>query len=218
MRRFYFSHSNAQPSALQKQFKSAKYSFKHAEIFFLKKVQIKQHLNIALLTLDWILECCVVKKHSNKTRIAAPDCMAIGCPSASLLSLGTFWTGSMAPPFQRHTIKVPRNEHIAYNSIIFPDKFSLINVLFKRFQPKFLGLSQGCGIWAKSWWLHRKSTYLGICTWDVLENWQNYPQHRNEVSASRDCFPMNIWRSAKTFQGFGCSSTSVWHSSAHRQH
>lgn len=130
--------------------------------------------------------------------------MAIGCPYTSLLSLGTFWTGSMAPPFQRYAVKFTRNEHIAHSSIIFPDKFTLISVLFKRFQPQFPRLSQGCGIWAKSWWLHRKSTYLGACTWDVLENWQKHPQHSDEVSTSRNSgFPLNICRSEKTFYRLG---------------
>lgn len=179
--------------------------------------EINQHLNINRLTLDCILECCVVKKHSNKTMITVSDCMVMDV--LPLLSLGTFWTGSMALPFQRHVIKFTRNEHIVQSSIIVPDKFALINVLFKRFQPEFPRLSQGCGIWAKSWWLHRKSTYLGICTWDVFENWQKTPSTQWwGIHFQRCLFSYEHLQEWKNLLRIVYTDTSVWHDSAHHKH
>lgn len=38
--------------------------------------------------------------------------------------------------FQRPTVKFTRNEYIAYITIIFPDKFSLIHVLLQKTSPQ----------------------------------------------------------------------------------
>lgn len=179
--------------------------------------EIKQHLNRDLLSLDCILECCVVKKHSNKTRITVSDCMAIGCPSFVIWR--NFLDRKYDSPISEAYNQVHKEwaycrhqYHISWWMSFNKCAFQNISTQISEAVPGMWHLSQEL-------MTPQKINIFGNlhlrCSWKLPKtpSTQWWGIHFQRCLFS--CEHLQEW---KNLLKIGCTNTSVWHDSAHHQH